>query len=80
MYIVVQTAMVEYGVAYRLAKRPMQNDAKAEIAAVDVTRSLFTSFTQRAYSRLVEHETSSGSLQMQLPPESETTDALTAIT
>ena len=75
-----QIAVVECVVTHRLAKRPMQNDARAEIAAVDVTRSLLTSFTQRVYSRFAEHEMSSGSLQMQLPPESDTTDALTAMT
>lgn len=57
----------------------MQKDERADMAAVAVTRSRLISFTQREYSTLVEHVTSTVSLQTQVPPESATTEALTAM-
>lgn len=59
------------------ANKPMQNEVRAEMAAVAVTRSRLTSWTQRAYSALVLHTGSSGSPgQTQVPPLSDTMDAV----
>lgn len=54
-----------------LAKRPMQKEVKAEMAAVAVTRSRLTTAAQRRYSSLVAHRSDmlSGG-QTQVPPVS----------
>lgn len=65
---------------HRLANRPMQKDAKAEIAAVAVTRSRLTSAWHRAYASLTAQMGSSAPpLQTQVPPLSATILALTAM-
>lgn len=54
-----------------LAKRPMQKEVKAEMAAVAVTRSRLTTATQRRYSSFVSHRSAMLSAgQTQVPPES----------
>ena len=54
-----------------LAKRPMQKEVKAEMAAVAVTRSRLTTATQRRYSSLVAHRSDMESAgQTQVPPVS----------
>ena len=61
----------------RLANKPMQKDVNADMAAVAVTRSRLTSWTQRAYCGLVSQTGSSGSPgQTQVPPVSDTIDAV----
>jgi hypothetical protein len=60
----------------KLANKPMQKDVNAEMAAVAVTRSRLTSWTQRAYSGLVSQIGSSASPgHTQVPPLSDTMDA-----
>jgi hypothetical protein len=67
---------------YKFAKRPMQKVPRAEMAAVEVTRSFLTSDTQRRYSVLFSQgtlPTAGGSLHTQVPPLSATMLALTAM-
>ena len=68
------------GSAYIFANRPMQNVARQDMAAVAVTTSRFTSDLQRRYSSLAMQMGSSGvELQTQVPPLSDTMEALTAM-
>jgi hypothetical protein len=61
----------------RLANNPMQKDVKAAMAAVAVTRSRRTSWTQRRYAGSASHTGSDSSLgQTQVPPLSDTIDAV----
>lgn len=54
-----------------LAKRPMQKEVKAEMAAVAVTRSRLTTATQSMYSSFVEHRSAMLSAgHTQVPPVS----------
>ena len=53
-----------------LAKRPMQKEVKAEMAAVAVTRSRLTTALQRRYSSLVTHRSVTSAGQTQVPPVS----------
>jgi hypothetical protein len=62
---------------YRLAKSPMQKDDRAEMAAVAVTRSRLISATHSRYSSLSRQLGSPP--HPQVPPESETMEALTAM-
>ena len=60
----------------RLANKPMQKVVKADMAAVAVTRSRLTSWTQRAYCGFVSQMGSSGRPgHTQVPPVSDTMDA-----
>jgi hypothetical protein len=67
---------------YKLAKRPMQNVARAEMAAVAVTRSFLTSAAHRRYCVSFSQGTcpaTGGASHTQVPPVSETMLALTAM-
>ena len=61
----------------KLAKRPIRNEASAEIAAVDVIKSLRTAVTQDKYTSSLTHR--SEEVHLQVPPVSEIIDALTVI-
>lgn len=65
---------------HRLANRPMQKLARAEMDAVAVTASRLMPWRQRRYaSSLLQMGSASVPGQTQVPPESATMDALTAM-
>ena len=63
----------------RLASRPIKKEAREEMAAVVVMRSLQTSATHDMCSVSETQRSPAVSLQTQVPPESETIEALTEI-
>lgn len=63
----------------KFAIRPIRNEARAEIAAVEVMRSRWTSATHAVYASSVWHKSVEVGGQTQVPPVSEIIEALTEI-
>ena len=63
----------------RFARRPIRNEARAEMAAVLVIKSVRTSAMQARYVVSVAQRSPFVLVQTHVPPESEMIDALTEI-
>ena len=63
--------------AHMFANTPMQKLVRAEMAAVAVTRSLWTPCTHRRYSESVSQRSGLSAGQTQVPPDRDVMEALT---